>query len=152
MRLRLCGMCRLHFYIKKKKIIIERNKIDKFTKLNRIYFSCCWTLCQQLHNEQKIIIIKETSGTTTSLKFLPMPVLTAKWLPHSNKVPSLNFLFVSDLRGLSLACWVNWWFQAECVYVRVCCCLSVIPPLDRRPNPGCTAPLTMLQLKLAPAP
>lgn len=83
----------------------------------------------------------------SSLKFLPMPVLTAKWLPHSNEVPSLNFLFVSDLRGLSVACWVNWWFQAECVYVRVCCCLSVIPPLDRRPNPGCTAPLTVLQLK-----
>lgn len=48
-----------------------------------------------------------------------MLVLMAKWLPHSNEVPSLNFLFVWDLRGLSLACWVNWWFQA--VYVRVCC-------------------------------
>lgn len=70
--------------------------------------------------------IKETSRTTTSLKFVPMPVLMAKWLPHSNKVPSLNFLFVWDLRGLSLARWVNWWFQAECVYVRVCCCLSVL--------------------------
>lgn len=83
-------------------------------------------LSAPLVGEKKPQTIKETSRTTTSLKFVPMPVLMAKWLPHSNKVPSLNFLFVWDLRGLSLARWVNWWFQAECVYVRVCCCLSVL--------------------------